>query len=178
MDSVRIHLPRKGLGSSLKPCARFGTLGASGPVVTIAISIGLGRVSPVFEAGGRLLLLEFEHHRAVCRREVAWPDGISAHRAEHLVDLGVEALICGGIMAPTEALLRRAGLRVIPWICGELDEVVEAFRNGTLQRAEFLMPGCCRHRGSRLEGKHGGGRPRTSPDSRPLEAGRGALSTR
>ena len=114
--------------------------------MVVAITIGKERVSPVFEAGERLLLLEMERHREISRREVRWPDAITVHRVEYLKSLGVEVVICGGVMGPTEAMLQQSGLRVISWVCGETDMIVNAFLQGILQREQFRMPGCCRHR--------------------------------
>jgi predicted Fe-Mo cluster-binding NifX family protein len=39
-------------------------------------------------------------------------------------------------------LCKSAGIRVIPWISGRLEEVLEAFLSGKLMDTKFLMPGC------------------------------------
>ena len=50
---------------------------------------------------------------------------------------GVNVLVCGAFQ-PLEALLAK-GIRVISLVCGDVEEVVKAFRNGTL-RMTFAMP--------------------------------------
>jgi hypothetical protein len=35
------------------------------------------------------------------------------------------------------------GIRVIPFVTGELGQVIQAFRDGTLESDVFAMPGCC-----------------------------------
>lgn len=55
-------------------------------------------------------------------------------------------LVCGAISWPLEALVAASGIRVIPLICGDVEEVVQALRNGTLDDEQFAMPGCCRKR--------------------------------
>jgi predicted Fe-Mo cluster-binding NifX family protein len=35
------------------------------------------------------------------------------------------------------------GIKVIPFIAGDLDEIIQAFLEGKLERDEFAMPGCC-----------------------------------
>jgi predicted Fe-Mo cluster-binding NifX family protein len=126
--------------------------------VVVAITIGQERISPVFEAGERLLLLEVERHSEISRREVRWPDAITIHRIEYLKSLRVEVVICGGVMGPTEAMLQQSGLRVISWVCGETDMIVKAFLQGILQREQYRMPGCCRHRRRSGETQRRGGR--------------------
>ena len=70
------------------------------------------------------------------------PDGI----VRSLVKIGVEVLVCGAISDRLEAGLARAGIRVVSQICGPVEAVVAAYRTGTLNSPEFMMPGCCGRR--------------------------------
>jgi hypothetical protein len=50
---------------------------------------------------------------------------------------------------------------VTPWVAGGVEEVLAAFRSGSLGGAGFAMPGCTRGRGRGLRGMGrgcGGGR--------------------
>ena len=44
---------------------------------------------------------------------------------------------------PSPADVAAAGVRVIPYICGDVEEVLLAFNNGQLGEDGFLMPGRC-----------------------------------
>jgi predicted Fe-Mo cluster-binding NifX family protein len=125
--------------------------------VKIGIAAGVERLSPVFETGERLLVLELHQNHEVNRRELRWPDSSPAARVKFLVDLGVDTLVCGAITRQTEDLLLGAGLEVKPWLCGEVDQIVRALLRGTLSQAEFLMPGCCRHRRQAGDAQRSGG---------------------
>ena len=58
----------------------------------------------------------------------------------------VDVLVCGAISWSLEALLNSNGIRVIPFVCGDVADVVQAFRDDTLKDEQYAMPGCCRKR--------------------------------
>jgi predicted Fe-Mo cluster-binding NifX family protein len=114
--------------------------------VLIAVPNCQGRVSPVFDVAARLVLLRLKGQAELERREVLLfekqPDGI----VRRLGELGIQVLICGAVSQGLQLALERAGIRVVPHICGELEPVIAAFRTGTLGHPEFAMPGCCGRR--------------------------------
>jgi len=113
----------------------------------IAISLWEEKISPLFDTSSRLLILEIEGGKELSRFE-AYPGKLDMYaRSLLLQDLGVELLICGAISRPFYSMLSNvAKISVVPWVSGSLDEVVNAFKKGTLYRQKFLMPGCCWHR--------------------------------
>jgi predicted Fe-Mo cluster-binding NifX family protein len=118
----------------------------------IGIPIWQGRVSPVFDVAGQLLVVELNGSVESTRRQESLPDEAPERRTQRLQILGVETLICGAISRPLEALLAAGGIEVIPRICGETEDVLRAFLSSRLQDDQFAMPGCCgqkrrRHRG-------------------------------
>jgi predicted Fe-Mo cluster-binding NifX family protein len=119
----------------------------------VAIPVWQGRVSPVFDVAGQLLVVELNGSVESARRQEALPDEAPERRVQRLQSLGVETLICGAISHPLEALLAAGGIEVIPRICGAAEEVLQAFLSTGLQDDQFAMPGCCgQHRG-----RHRGG---------------------
>ena len=131
----------------------------------IAIPVWQERVSPVLDSAGSLLIVEHDGGGAeVGRREKAWPAGPLPRRAARLEELRVQVLICGAVSRALMGMLAGSGIEVIPWVSGEVDEVLEAYRDGRLSGARFAMPGCGRRRRRR------GGRP----GRRGRREGRGA----
>lgn len=63
-------------------------------------------------------------------------------RAHVLPKLGVDLLICGMISQTQQTVLASAGIRIIPCICGTMEEVIAAFVDGRLENGALLMPGC------------------------------------
>ena len=92
----------------------------------VAVPKWCDRVSPVFDVAGRVMLVDIEEDSEVSREEVNIKDTHPAHRARHIVELGVNTLICGGISAPLEAMLLSAGVRVIPQSLQVLWELLTA----------------------------------------------------
>lgn len=114
---------------------------------TVAVPEWQGRVSPVFDVAGTLLLVQPEKDGQEGSRRTESLGSASAHeRARRLRELGVDVLVCGAISRPLEALVAAEGVRVVANICGPTDEVAAAFRDGTLDDGRFAMPGCCRRR--------------------------------
>ncbi len=119
----------------------------------VAIAVWNDRVSPVFDAASRLMLVDVEDGVERARREEALPESFLARRAKRLAELGVTVLICGAISHPLSAVLAASGVTVIPWTAGPVDEVLAAYLKGRLPDPRWLMPGCGvrhqRHRGGR-----------------------------
>lgn len=119
----------------------------------LAIPVWQGRISPVFDVAGQLLLVELVDGREVARQERMVDETAADERSRKLAELGVETLICAGISQLLETGLADRGIRVIARVCGNVEEVLAAFVAGRLSQSRFAMPGCCgqrrrRHRGN------------------------------
>ena len=119
----------------------------------LAIPVWQGRISPVFDVAGQLLLVELVDGREVARQERMVDETAADERSRKLAELGVETLICAGISQLLETGLADRGIRVIARVCGNVEEVLAAYLAGRLSQARFAMPGCCgqrrrRHRGN------------------------------
>ena len=121
----------------------------------IAIPQWQGRVSPVFDVAGTLLVVEVADGHQIERQEVTLTATDPTRRAEQVAQLPADVLICGAISWPLEVALRSAGVQVISQICGEVDEVMRSFLVGDIESDAFRMPGCCGRR--RFRGGRGSG---------------------
>ena len=108
----------------------------------IAIPVSDARISPVFDAARRLLLVDIEDGREVGRTEEVREESQLAPRASRIAELHTDVLVCGAISRPLQAMLISAGVEVIPQTCGQVEEVVQAFISGQLSGDAFIMPGC------------------------------------
>jgi predicted Fe-Mo cluster-binding NifX family protein len=112
----------------------------------VAIPQWQGRVSPVFDVAGSLLVAEVTDGIEVGREHVVLTATDPVRRAEQVVQAGAEVLICGAVSWPLESALSAAGVVLYPQVCGAVEEVLEAFRKGRIDEAAFVMPGCCGRR--------------------------------
>lgn len=109
----------------------------------VAFTIWNGRISPVFDTARELLLLELEDHRIVSETHDQLPDTDAAQRVAKLHDMGISMLVCGAISRPMADMLTACGIRLMPFVAGDIEAVVAAYRERQLPNAAFLMPGCC-----------------------------------
>jgi len=154
----------------------------------IAIPQWQRRVSPVFDVAGSLLLVDFEDGRELRREEVRLARTDAVGRAAELSRLGPDILVCGAISALLEARLTAAGVQVIGFVCGAVEDILSGFLNGELASPAFQMPGCWGQRRRMRQGRYamprgfgtgsGGGRGRGAGGGRgrmggPLAGGPG-----
>ena len=125
----------------------------------VAIPIFDGRISPVFDAARRLLLVDIQNGREVWRTEQIVEEPELGPRARRVAEFRADVLICGAISRPLEAMLSSAGVEVIPQTSGQAEDVLQAFISGQLTEEAFLMPGCCGRRR-----RFRGGRSPRAPD--------------
>ena len=117
----------------------------------IALTTWQGRISPVFDGARTAVIIDVDQGNETNRREITLnaPDPVS--RAEELADLGVRLLICGAISAPFSAALESRNIRLIPFVSGEIRQVIASYLKGVQLPLRFGMPGCGGHR--RRQGK-------------------------
>ena len=134
----------------------------------IAIPQWQGQVSTVFDFAGKLLLIDIDGQKEINRSEIDLPEEPMPQRATRLKSLGVDVLICGAISRPLSLMITGAGIEVLPYVTGCIDEVLNAYLTGQLTQQRFTMPGC--KAGAR---KGFGGRQRGQGQGRGQGRGRG-----
>ena len=118
-----------------------------------AFSFWQGRIAPVFDVARNIRILETQGGRIVGQTEATLPGEPTAQKTIRLVETGIKTLICGAISRPLQAAVSAAGVLVIPFISGNLDEIIAAWRKGRIHDDSFAMPGCCAGgRGRRFRG--------------------------
>ena len=108
----------------------------------IAIPIRDSCVSPAFDFAHRLMLVEFEDGGEAKRSEAALEPESSGQRADRLHDLQVDILICGAISRDLARWVTEAGIDILAYVTGSVDNVLEAYITGQLARPNFTLPGC------------------------------------
>ena len=93
----------------------------------MAIPVFNGRVAPVFDWAGKVVVVEFERMKELRRQEISMSRMPAAARPHHLREMGVEVLICGGISTQLQGLTEHCGIRVFPWLVGDFQQVLRDF---------------------------------------------------
>jgi len=106
-----------------------------------AIPVFRGRISPVLDTCTQLTLLLPSRKQPSPRSTVALKNNSIFERADEIKSLGVGVVICGAVSSAFYNLLIKKGIELVCGITGDIEEVIAAYRSGTLSNVRFRMPG-------------------------------------
>jgi predicted Fe-Mo cluster-binding NifX family protein len=123
----------------------------------IALPAYRGRIAPVFDTCQRLLVFQMDHGDVATPLESQdWSYLTPPVRANRLRQIGTDVLLCGGISGWLARQIEGVGIRLIPWLAGDIQEVLTAFSDGRLPNRLLAMPGAwSRGHGHRFRGRGG-----------------------
>ena len=107
----------------------------------VAIPIFRSRISPIFDACTRLLLVDIEQDREIHRNEIYLDELSLNERRTILRKSQVRTIICGGISSALQHMLQRERIELISGVAGEVNEVLTAYLSHALDEPRFHMPG-------------------------------------
>jgi predicted Fe-Mo cluster-binding NifX family protein len=125
----------------------------------MAIPVFNGRVAPVFDWAHTLIVIELDRMKELQRQRMSIGHLSAAARPQHLREMGVDVLICGGISTQLLGLLEHCQIRVFPWLVGEVEQVLGEIAPSDMQPAAGLLA-------SQSEREPGPQRPSASPPRR------------
>ena len=107
----------------------------------IAITCWKDRVSPVFDVTGQVELFNSKGVLFFPEQLLVFPDLCAAEKIARLVETRTNVLICGAISRDAHVTAINAGIKVYPFISGDVQEILQAYLMGRLGDAAFAMPG-------------------------------------
>lgn len=108
----------------------------------IGLTIWGERISPVFDACHMLLVADIQQQNKVsCRYEPIEPV-VPVLLSEKLNELNIDVLICGAISMEPASLIESAGIKLISFISGKADTVLDSYIAGDVLTKKYIMPGC------------------------------------
>ena len=97
----------------------------------IAIPAFHSKVSPRFDTAQELVLLEIIDGNVINRERQPLQAYSAAGKIKHLLEKGVDTLICGGIDRLSRQQISFNRIEVYSWVTGEIEDAVSCFlRNG------------------------------------------------
>ena len=112
----------------------------------IAIACWNDRVAPIFDNARQVHLAECESGQIVSEQTILLQENAPLRNAALLSENGVDTLVCGAISRPVHTMVAEHGIRVIPFLTGSLQEILQACLKQQPLEALFAMPGCCGRR--------------------------------
>jgi len=119
----------------------------------IALAVWKNRISPVFDSSRVVVLLDIKNGLVTDKRYVHLKTELPSVRAMELVNLGVQVLICGAISQIFACMIESHGIEIIPFVAGNINQVIESYLHGLLNRQNFRMPGCGKRHRKRFRGE-------------------------
>jgi len=101
-------------------------------MTTIVIPIFENRISNRLDCSDNILLISIENGSVNKRQTFYWAPAKPLEKINLLLHLKVNVLICDGITEFYSSQLKNTPIQVIPWISGEVDEVLARYLDGKL----------------------------------------------
>jgi len=98
----------------------------------IAIPQFRGAVAPCFGYSLTIELITARDRQVLSRDRFTFSSDRAFDRIRLLRDQGVDTLICGGIQCAVETMVRASGIRVVAWVSGAVEEVLDRYLRGEL----------------------------------------------
>jgi predicted Fe-Mo cluster-binding NifX family protein len=89
-------------------------------------------VAPCFEYSATISIFVVEQQQFALQADFTLQSQNPFDRVRLLRDQDVDTLICGGVQDRFEDLVRTHGIRVISWVSGDVEELLERFIAGRL----------------------------------------------
>jgi predicted Fe-Mo cluster-binding NifX family protein len=133
----------------------------------LAVPVFHGRVSPVLDSAGLLLLVEYSGGHVTARSEKPLDLATPQQRIARICELNVDTVIAGAVSKQLQFALAAAGINLIPVRRGPIEKILTAFVAGSLADPRFCLPGCSASTGDRSK---------TAPKSSELQGTTGATT--
>jgi predicted Fe-Mo cluster-binding NifX family protein len=113
-------------------------------VTRTAFSLWNERIAPVFDVARHLWIIDATEGRIVGQTGRRFSSDDPQERALRLSTMQVELLVCGAITRSSYEALTERGIRVVSFVAGDLEQVIQASLSGRLHDGHLAMPGCRR----------------------------------
>jgi len=108
----------------------------------IAVAVWKNRISPLLDSASMLLIAKIESGSIISRRYETFQSEVLSSKAIRINTMRVKVVICGAVSHFLANMIEAYGIRIIPFVAGDINQVIDAYLKGNLSAAKFQMPGC------------------------------------
>ena len=108
----------------------------------VALTVWGKRISPVFDSAQMLLISEIENSKIIKKEYETFNPESSHQLADLLNKQKISVLICGAISEVPANMIETYGIKLIPFISGSVDEILQSYAQNESILPNYLMPGC------------------------------------
>jgi len=122
----------------------------------VALPYWQKRISPVLDTSSNFLIVDIRKSNQVSSLKVNLVGKSPYDKALLLKEQGVSLLLCGAISDNCRCVFVSNGIEVVSWLKGDIDYIIGAYINGSLNEPGLLMPGrqSCRRRRIKKRGNN------------------------
>ncbi|RPI72724.1 MAG: hypothetical protein EHM47_07615 [Ignavibacteriales bacterium] len=99
---------------------------------TIALSVFGNRISSRLDVCEKIMLVEVDNHSILNKETILLNNNDTVKKLDSLIQLKPDVLICGGLTNLCKKMLSNNKIKVIPWIQGNTEEILNLFLIGSL----------------------------------------------
>ncbi len=108
----------------------------------VAITVWGSRISPVFDSSHMLLVAEIENFTIIDRKQITFNPEPPSRLFELLAEMDIDVLICGAVSRAPACLIESVGVKLIPFIAGDAEEILGSYAKKASVLPDYFMPGC------------------------------------
>jgi len=120
----------------------------------IGITVWQNRISPLLDSASMLLIAEIKNGTIVGSHYEMFHSEVLSSKALKIYTMGVKVVICGAISYFLANIIESYGIRIIPFVAGDVNQVLDTYLKGNLPTPKFQMPGCRIRRQRRFRSAH------------------------
>jgi len=108
----------------------------------VAVTVWDEKISPVFDSSHMILIVDIKNKKIKNFSYQSFNPQSEVRFTQDLSRLGIEVLICGAISQIHSTLIEACSIHLIPFIGGNVNQILETYVDGSPLAPSFLMPGC------------------------------------
>jgi predicted Fe-Mo cluster-binding NifX family protein len=115
-----------------------------GKIMAIALAASQNHIATVFDSADSFVIID-AGAQEIMKVETLPPELTAMQMIKTLRDMKITVLLCGAISSYSQHMIETADILVIPFLKGDLKDIVAGFFSNRLNEPTFYLPGC--HRG-------------------------------
>jgi predicted Fe-Mo cluster-binding NifX family protein len=110
-------------------------------IMKTAFAVWKNRIAPVFDVTRRVIMVESKAAGGSAQTPVLLTGDQPLQKVQQLADLGADSLVCGAISRALQAFLTARGIRVVAYVAGDVQDIIDAWRHHQFEIEAYAMPG-------------------------------------
>lgn len=110
----------------------------------IILTVWKGRIAPVFDVAGRIVVVNRDSSGESYKSEYDLPESSGSVKLDFIKEMSPDVLVCGAVSRRFIHGIQEIAGDVFTFISGSVEEVLVALENRELQNGNYRMPGCGR----------------------------------